>query len=217
MVKRSNYMKIEKLNRKFNPDIDSNDYEPLTENEIAFGEALFNFLQELINADDYINEEFISKEAIKNHYKHHCTGAFENRKSKRTNVYYDFKNIDKYRIYENNISDKILSSTNVIYSLNDDNMYKFFRKLFEGNFSIYFKPCCGFRNNKGTISIGFNSFASNVTRNYINNTINFLVFGGNNNNTITMYPIDANYVERKFNNLIKTYHPENLVFKFNND
>ena len=61
---------------------------------------------------------------------------------------------------------------------------------------------CWFISNDGkSASIGFNSFANNNTKNYTKgNTIDYIMF--DYRNTKTLFPLDASYLQNKFNILV---------------
>ena len=180
-------------------DLDSDDYEPLTEQEINYGKAVYTFLQELINADSCINDDYYLRGAIKKRYKTHCLCG-KDRVSDCNIVYYDFKNIDKYRIYENKVAKKVLSKENIIQSLCDkEYIEKCFKELLCGKKSIYFPNCYGFRNNRGTVSIGLHSSNFNVTKNHDGKTVNLIVFAGEKRKIVTMRAVDVQTFERKLN------------------
>ena len=101
--------------------------------------------------------------------------------------------------------------------LNSDEVNKFFRKLFEGGQYMYFGTFCNLYNDHGSVGLLLHSFASDYTRNYkLGNTIDVLVMGSGSK-TITLYPVDAHYLETKLNNIIKKYSDADVKFKFNVD
>ncbi len=186
-------------NSDADPDWDSYDYEPLTEEEINFGSAVYNFLQELIDADSCINYDYLLRGAIKKRYEAHCLCG-KDRVSDCNIVYYDFKNIDKYRIYENKVAEKVLDSESIIRSLCDkEYVEKCFNGLLCGNVTLYFPNCCSFRNKRGTVSIGLHSSNFNATKNHEGNTVDLIVFAGKNSKTVTMRAIDTRSFETKLN------------------
>ena len=195
------------------------DYEPLTKEQIRIGDELQSFLQSFIDNENKLDEEYVSTYDLDNHYRWHCLANKVYRKSDSHNVYYDFRNRDKYRIYEEEISDKVNMTPNKIVSLYDtDSVNKHFRKLFEGNYTIKLLTSCGLFSSIGDICFGINSFATNKTQNYTKgNTINIL-FMTPTGKTISMYPVDAHYFETKFNNILgssSTYSGDYI--KINND
>lgn len=185
-------------------DFNDPDQRPFTEKEKKVAKEIFSLIQSLICEDDIITEEFESKNCLNRHYHKHCLNGYEDRVSTRQNVFYDFKNRDKYRVYGDKIGDLIKQTSNIIPTVNDLKLtYKHIRRLFEGNYPIRFSTSCGFTNKLGPICIGLYSFSSNVTTNYKGqNTIDLLIMSPQLK-IISIYPVDANYFENKFNNILK--------------
>lgn len=186
-------------------DILDEDIKPISKEELEFGEEMFDLFQSLINNEQHLTEEFTSKNSLKTHYEQHCIGNNPFKKSTKHNIYYDFTNIDKYRIYENKINN-IVNSTNMrINYLGDvETINKYFRKLYEGNQAILFTTSCAFTNNIGSVELAVHAYATDKTENYkAGNTVNFLVLS--RGKTVTMYSIDAYYLQTKLNNIIKKY------------
>lgn len=193
-------------------DINSDDIPPITKEEELFAEDIYKLIQDIIDSEKRIvEEEFTSENNLENHYRWHCLAGNTNRRSTRTNIFYDFNNIDKYRELENRVNEKFLNSVrdkraiqiNSLYDTED--IIRGFHKLFEGDFTLVFSSLCGFRNLSGTVNITFVSFANWCTRNYQRgNTIHCLI-NGRNAKTLTLYPIDANYIETKFNSFVNNY------------
>lgn len=202
----------------FNYDgLDDNDVYVTKEQELLAND-LFDLLQDLIG-DPYnttVNEEFVSVNALNRHFNDHCLANNVNRRSTTHNIYYDFNNVDKYRQYENKILNEIKTTNLTVASLEEiDLVLKYFRKLFEGNKSIQFYRSCGFKNDRGEVILGLHSFATSVTTNYSrNNTIDIMVIS-RNYKTISMYAVDAHYLESKFNNIINRYAGLDIEFKIN--
>ena len=195
----------EDVDEGFDIDWDSEDYEPLTEEEINFGCAVYNFLQELIDSDGCINDDYFLRGAVKKRFEAHCLCG-KDRVSDSNNVYYDFKNIDKYRIYENKVAEKVLISEDIIRSFCDkEYIEKCFKELLCGNKSLYFPNCCGFRNKRGTVSIGLHSSNFNATKNHEENTVDLIVFAGKNRKTVTMRAIDTRSFETKLNSWLDLF------------
>jgi len=68
-------------------------------------------------------------------------------------------------------------------------------------------------NQSEPVNILFNSYATDVTQNYLGNIINFLMYG---RHTKTLFPIDADYLQNKFNNLVIRWNIKyNQPFKIN--
>lgn len=83
-----------------------------------------------------------------------------------------------------------------------EEVIKGFHKLFEGSTTLAFTPLCGFVSTDGkAVSVVFHSFANKYTLNYEDgNTIDYLMY--KSGHTKTLFPLDANYLENKFNNLV---------------
>lgn len=203
----------------YDDDIDFNfeGDEEFTEEEEELSNELFNLISGLAEDTFLVNEEFVSRKALENHYDIHCLANYKNRWSSEKQVFYDFRNIDKYRYYEDEVSKKFNEPDFSIATLNDYNhVIKSMRKLFEGNKTVKFEISCGIKNNFGSISIGLHSFASDKTSNYKKgNTINVLVMA-RKGKTISMYPTDSYQLERRLNMIVKKYARYNgIKFKFN--
>lgn len=174
-----------------------------TKEEEAFGEDLYDLIQGIVDKEEpFLTEEFVSDRCATNHFQNHC--ITRNRASSRSNVYYDFRDVSKYKEREKYLTNELSTNNNYgIISLTDiEYIQKVFRKFFEGGRSITFSPLCGFRSSKGRIGISIHAYSTEVTRNYHLNTLDFIIKNVNGR-TITMYPIDANYLESKLNNIIK--------------
>lgn len=190
---------------------------PITQKELQFEKELHDFLQSFIDKEELLKEEFISKNVAQQHYKKHCLCGIPTRKSTKHNIYYDFDNIGKYKNYEDKINKLVTETILTINYLGNTNIInKYFHKLFTGNQCIYFTTSCGFTNNRGAVNIGIHAFSTGVTTNYSSaNTVDFLILSGGK--TITMYPIDAHYLQTKLNNIIKQYTNTNFSLSFNRD
>ena len=205
-------------------DFDYDDYEDPDYNfneEIGkdFEKELSIILNDFIRESDNLGENFTSNGNSNIHYKKHCLGKDRNKVSTRTNVYYDFNDRSKYCEYEKEVSHRINESRNEVASLQDYSLImKYIRKLFEGDFVINFCNSCGLKNSEGVINMSLLSFSSDVTTNYSKaNTIDICIRTGTRR-TITLYPVDANYLQNKFNNIIKKFSPYEVDdFEFNND
>lgn len=207
-------------------DVDEDDF--VSEEELAFAKELGDFLTELASVDDDITEEFLTDKKANKHFYKHCIDHSSDKISKRSNVYYDFKDVSQYKQYEKSISNKLKSyyggdisrhdKKNIILIdnlLDTDNINKAFRRLFEGDKYIIFSVMCNLRNSAGPISIIVHSFANDVTKNYtLGNTIDIMAAALKGTNTL--YPVDANYFENKINNILSKYSSKPLKrFKIN--
>ena len=179
------------------------DDEPITEEDKIFEQAMFEFFAELSEQED-LTEDFKNKDALKNHYLKHCLADNPNKVSNRYTVYYDFTNKSDYAARERSIMNNV-NTQNAIFvlSLQDkDYVIECFHKLFEGNTTLVFTNMCGLRDNKGqSVSVIFNSFSTDVTTNYHQDTIDYMIV--QNRSTKTMFPLDVTYVQNKFNNVVK--------------
>ena len=196
---------------------DDSDYDAIVGEE--FEKELRIILDDIINNSSDLNEEFTSGGNLNKHYRKHCLGTDPNKTSSRQNVYYDFNDRSKYCDYERTITHKINNSTNDVCSLYDYSLImRYLRRLFEGNFVINFCNSCGLRNETGIINMSLISYSSNVTKNYSScNTIDICI-RNNLGRTITLYPVDANYLQNKFNNILHRFSEyEGDDFEFNND
>ena len=207
-------------------DVDEDDF--VSEEELAFAKELGDFLIELASIDDDITEEFLTDKKANKHFYKHCIDHSNDKISKRSNVYYDFKDVSQYKQYEKSISNKLKSyyggdisrhdkkSIILIDNLLDtDNINKAFRRLFKGDKYIIFSVMCNLRNSAGPISIIVHSFANDVTKNYtLGNTIDIMAAALKGTNTL--YPVDVNYFENKINNILSKYSSKPLKrFKIN--
>lgn len=200
-----------------NWDILDENIPPISKEEMQFEKELHDFLQSLIDTEQSLTEEFVSGSELRNHYRKHCLCGIPTRKSRKSNVYYDFDDINKYGNYENKISSEVNKTELVISYLGDTQVINnYFHKLFECYQSIYFTTSCGFENTHGPVNIGIHAFSTDKTKNYSSaNTVNFLVLS--RRKTVTMYPVDAHYLESKINNIIKKHNDIDIQLKFNND
>lgn len=187
----------------------------VTPDEIFFANGLKELMEDIFKCED-LTENFGDNDKLKNHYHRHCLAKDLRKVSKRASVYYDFNDVSQYRQHEKYLTSLIRDpSTHSIDSLlNTGSVIKAFRKLFEGNQTLIFSISCGFVSNQGEpVNILFNSYATDVTQNYPGNTINFLIYS---RYTKTLFPIDANYLQNKFNNLVIRWNIKyNQPFKIN--
>ena len=203
-------------------EFDVNEYDPNYKGEETdkFADAVLDLLVSLVDKDDLtLTEKFTSNKSLFTHFDYHCVGAI-NKKSTRTNVRYDFTKVQQYHKYERELNKEFRQpNVAIIDTLYDEKaVIKAFRKLFEGGKYLLFSSLCGFRNQLGKVYIGLNSFANNVTTNYGKaNTINVIVLT-QTLETITLYPVDASYLETKFNHIIQLYRQDKeLDIKFTKD
>lgn len=203
-------------------EFDVKEYDPnYKEGETdKFANAVLDLLVSLVDKDDLtLTEKFTSNKSLFTHFDYHCVGTI-NKKSTRTNVRYDFTKVQQYHKYERELNKEFRQpNVAIIDTLYDEKtVIKAFRKLFEGGKYLLFSSLCGFRNQLGKVYIGLNSFANNVTTNYGKaNTINVIVLT-QTLETITMYPVDASYLETKFNHIIQLYRQDKeLNIKFTKD
>ena len=215
------------MNIKFEEDYeeDWSDYEdPEYEYDEELSERFYAdikaVLDEIINDSDILEEDFTSSRSMRSHFNSHCLGHDDTKRSRRSNVYYDFTDNSQYCEYERKVTDLINNSVNSVGTLYDyDLIIGYLHDLFRGNFVLKFCNGCGLRNSHGAINMSLIAFSSDVTTNYSSgNTIDICIKTGNGK-TITLYPVDANYLQRKFNNTIRTYSTNTDIpyFDFNND
>ena len=213
-------------------DIDE-DYEEehVSEEDLAFAKELEDFLLELASVDNDISEEFVNDRGAKKHFYKHCIDHSKSKKSTRHNVYYDFKDVSRYKQYEQQLSNLIryslINTQNrpngsdnkeafVINDLTDRSLIdKAFRKLFEGDILVIFDISRPAISKLSSINITAHSYATNVTNNYsAGNTIDIIIRSIRGTNTL--YPVDANYFENKINNILSKYSSKPLKrFKIN--
>lgn len=189
----------------------------VSEEEFEFGDNVFSFLQELIDTDN-LTEEFSNQNQLTVHFRRHCLRNISGRVSTRSSVYYDFVDEQDYSKHEEDVSNKAINTmenTDMFISdlYDTEKLIKAFRKLFEGNKTLVFSLACGFHNNIGPIRLCLNAYATRYTSNYQQNTIDFLIQAPNNK-TVTLYAIDANYLENKINSEIARI-PESILININ--
>lgn len=207
------------LNEEFD-DFDDPDYQGISSEEKVFAQEIFNLLQtEIDESEKLLLEKFTSEKSLNNHFHIHCLGKVKEKTSTKTRIYYDFKDVSQYREYEKELNSSLQSAgpnVEIVGSLLDvETVIKTFRKLFEGNQYILFSRLCGLHNSSGEVALGLHSFASSKTNNYkLGNTIDLMILAPGNR-TITLYPVDAYYLETKFNNIIKDHSDLDIQFKIN--
>lgn len=201
-------------------EVDSSELDEFDEDDVydprgpEFEKLMFELFKEL-NSNIHLTEAFKNNEKLRIHYEDHCLANNPKHISSRNTVYYDFNNIHDYSQREIMLSNKALGGDGIgILSLQDvDYVMKAFRKLFEGNCTLLFSKMCGLTDADGnSVGIVLNSFATDATTNYLQNTVDYLVI--KNNRTSTLFPLDINYLQNKFNNIVKKSFPE-LTFPIN--
>lgn len=198
-----------------NIDDDWTDYDEdnITEQEQEFANDIFDMIQSEVNKTNDLTEEFTGQRSANKHFDWHCLGTNTSRKSKRANVFYDFKDVSQYVEYEHKINNKMRTPDITVASLLDTELVlDAFEKLFEGNTCVLFSTPCGFKNDSGPVMFGMHSFSSDVTKNYEENTIDFIILTPRYK-TVTLYAVSGSYVETKFNNIIKKYNDIEIEFK----
>ena len=191
----------------------------ITGDAIDFADGIFGIFQDIVDREDSsISEEFTSQSNALYHFTRHCMG--NKKKSRRSNVHYDFTKLEDYLNHEDKVSKLSVSAREsknlLIEDLTEtDNVVKLFCKFFGGGKTLVLGLNCGFSNKNGPVRICLHSWATSFTTNYSQNTVDFIIQAPDDK-TITIYPIDANYLEAKINNEIKK-NPSisNLVLKIN--
>lgn len=173
-------------------------------------------LQEEIDKSSELTEEFTGRQSENKHFNTHCVGKHKDRRSRRSHVYYDFKDVGQYIEYEKTLN-ALMHDPNVKIAalLDTELVLESFANLFKGNYSMLFCTPCGLHNEQGDVMLAMRSFANSVTSNYTENTVDFMILT-RKYKTITLYPVSADYVETKFNNIIKKYTTLNVNFKLTN-
>lgn len=163
-------------------------------------------LYDIINTSGNLSENFISPKCREEHYRKHCLGRGSDKRSRKTNVYYDFTDKSQYIEYERKVSDKIKNTHYDVTTLSDyELIIGYLRKLFYGGIAIKFCNSCGLHNSFGLVNLSLISFSSDVTKNYRNgNTIDICI-KSMKDKTITLYPVDAHYLQTKFNHILVQY------------
>ena len=205
--------KSNQINESQDEDFDFN-WDDINDYNLEFAKEIYDIIDGFIDKDN-ITENFKSKSSLKYHFNKHCVGD-KIKKSTKTNVLYDFTNIDDYKEYEKNyLNNKNNSDILILTSLGSpEHVADIFRKFFEGNKYLILDTLCGFQNNNKSVSIILHSFANKATTNYNQNTIDFNVTA--DDITKTLYPVDSYYLETKLNNVIQKYNINKLSIKINN-
>lgn len=182
----------------------------VTEERRIFARDLSKLLRSFI-PQEYLTEKFIDKETADNHFAKHCLANRSGRTSKKTNVYYDFNDIEEYKKYDDELNEKFNDYDVIeINSLYDEDLVKdAFTKLFQGNCYIIFTEDCGFFTTDKPTLLGIHAFANNVTTNYADDTIDFNVLGldylTDTAVSISLFPIDRSQLEHTFNNFVEQH------------
>lgn len=189
------------------------DEDELTDAQKDFVKMFQNFIKDLLK--DTLVESFKTDKSLKKHFHDHCK-ANGTETSSKSSALYDFKDIKDYEARED-----FLFNTDtdfLVMSLTDVNsVIKAFRLLAEGDKTIVFNYSCGFvttHTAPQSAKILFHSFANDVTTNYFQNTVDFMIY--NDLYTWSLFPLDLSYVENKFNNLVVKWNTKyNKPFKVN--
>jgi hypothetical protein len=179
-------------------------------------EEVHDFLSDLIAEEEALTESRTSERNLESHFEKHCVG--NGKKSSDKYIRYDFTTADKYRNYENIISDKVLHPDYKIISLSNTVMvFSALSEITVQPTSVLFDAPCGFENSHGTFKIGLNAFANDVTTNYgSSNTINLMILS-KENKTISMFPVDSTLIENKFTKIVNKYKSYKKVKKLYNE
>lgn len=183
---------------------DNESNEDISDYDASVADELFGVLQGIIDEENKLTESFTSESNARKHYLAHCKRGLKSRESKYTNVYYDFKTFDDYINYESMISESAKSDKALFVEdfIDGKKIVAAFRKLFEGGKCLVFGLGCGFHNDFGNVRLCIRSWATEATKeNYLYNTVDFLVQAPDKS-TISLYPLDVNYLETKLNNAI---------------
>lgn len=191
--------------------------EPFTDEEASLANDLFNLFQEIMdNGFTSVDEGFKNQQSLTDHYGKHCLAGDPNRHSTKRDIYYDFNDENKYRMYENALQVKMQNTKNRVPTFNDTALVlKLMRKLFEGSQCVLFTTSCGLQNTNGSTMLGLHAYANDVTENYqLGNTIDVIALDAKFK-TLTLYPVDSMRVESRLNSIIRNYSSFAGAFKFN--
>ena len=196
-----------------NDDFDF-DWDDIPEYDLNFAREIYDVFNEFIDKED-LTETFKSKKALEKHFQKHCLGD-TNKKSRKTNIFYDFTKVNDYKEYDEKLQqNRLNTNTLTLGTLGDKEVVaKTFWKFFEGDKYLILDTLCGFHSGNKSVSIILHSFANEVTTNYNQNTIDFNVVA--DFKTKTLYPVDANYLETKLNNIIAKYMEGTPMITINN-
>ena len=184
---------------------DDIDYTDISETQLDVADNIFDIIQEIINSeDDNLTEEFSSYKNSYRHYKKHCLDN-KNKKSARSYIFYDFSDIEDYLKLESKLSQKIKSKDylyiNRLFNVEDVNqstILNYLTELFSKDKMVVFGLGCNFANNTGRVKRAINSNSNNNTTNYNKDTLDFMILAPDNK-TISLYPVDADYLKTKLN------------------
>lgn len=198
---------------------------PITPEQEAFAEEIKAVLQTLIDDEEVmmnedeeninLDEDFISSNSLNKHFYKHCLANISNRKSKPTNVYYDFNSVNQYENYEKNldslfdISNKDLVVLQGPFDIEEVN--KRFREVFKGDYYLTLGWSWGFISGKNAVQLNIHSFSSKVTTNYTGgNTVDILI-RTSKPKTITLYSVDASRLRNKLLHVFQKYSSLSLT------
>lgn len=204
--------------KDFLDDFEEKDPEYFGELNDAFAEDIRNILTSLVDIDENLTEDFVSNKTLQKHFYKHCIGT-SNKTSKSRTVLYDFKDKSQYSDREKYINHLCLNTELVIGALEDiETVVRYFRRLFEGDVTIFFSRNCGIHNSSGHCALGIHSFATDVTQNYLGgNTLDVCILTPRGR-TVSLLPVDAHYLQTYINKVIKNYsNNKELEYIFNND
>ena len=199
-------------------DIDWDGIVQPTEEQIAFANEIRKVFQELVDSEvTDINEEFASRSKLVQHFNKHCIGERGGAQSSRSNVLYDFRYVNQYKervdILTSDFDSLRHSQKNMIPSLEEESkVANCFRKFFKGNQYLIIPAREGIERGGKVANLAIHSYSTNVTTNYCGgNTIDLLIFDATiTTRTLTLYPVDANYLENKLNNIISKFSAHRL-------
>ena len=208
-----------KLVDRINEYLDWNGKDKSYQGQVSDDLALdiYNIIQDLIDDsnDKDVTEKFVSENSLNQHFKRHCLGKHKGKKSRYVTVYYDFTTLGEYRNYEKLINVKCQNADAAVSSLESSvDLLTKLRELFKGNYTLEFTTRCGFHNSQSDVIVCLNAFATDVTTNYPDNTINFCILTPNFQ-TISLYAVDANYLETAFNRAVERFSNSTIRLAWN--
>ena len=191
----------EELGEVDNSELDEDDL-VITEEDLKFEQAMIELFNELNNEAE-LSEDFVTFDKLGEHFGKHCLASSSDKKSSRTDVYYDFTKLTDYAKRERFVSSCIGSEDAILIDslLASEDVLEGFKELLHGNKTFIVAPTCGLRDSNGKlISIIIHSFANDSTTNYSGNTVDYMI--RQRNKTKTLYAIDADYLKTKLNSVI---------------